>query len=126
MYNHICKRLKGECDMSKKLDDALRIKWVEIVNEWLLSIGEEPLRYKANEICIPTLDEEGNERYVQFVVKVPKGSRDGDEFDGYSMKEEYELKLKEKEEKNRLAAERKAKKIAKDKKLREQRKEEKG
>lgn len=106
--------------MSKKLDDALRAKWVEFVKEWLEGLDEEAIQYKANEICIPTLDAEGNERFVQFVVKVPKGSRDGEEFDGYSMREEYEIKLKEKEAKAKADAEKKAKKIERDKKKREQ------
>ena len=111
--------------MSKKLDDALRLKWFNKLNDWLVSIGEEPLRYKANEVCIPDLDEENNDKYVQFVVKVPKGSRDGEEFDGYSMKEEYDLKLKEKAEKAKADAEKKAKKIERDKKLREKKEKEK-
>lgn len=111
--------------MSKKLDDALRKMWVEKVVEWLESLEEEAIQYKANEICIPVLDEEGNERYVQFVVKVPKGSRDGEEFDGYSMREEYEIKLKEKEAKAKADAEKKAKKIERDKKLREKKEKEK-
>lgn len=111
--------------MSKKLDDALRKVWVEKVVEWLDSLEEEAIQYKANEICIPVLDEEGNERYVQFVVKVPKGSRDGEEFDGYSMREEYEIKLKEKAEKAKADAEKKAKKIERDKKLREKKEKEK-
>lgn len=112
--------------MAKKLDDALRAKWVEIVKQLLESLDEEVIQYKANEICIPTLDAEGNERYIQFVVKVPKGSRDGEEFDGYAMREEYEIKLKEKEAKAKADAEKKAKKIERDKKLREKKEKEKG
>ena len=111
--------------MANKLDNKLREKYVGILKELLIGIDEEVLQYKSNEICIPCLDEEGNERFVQFVVKVPKGSRDGDEFDGYSMKEEYEIKLKEKAEKAKLDAEKKAKKIARDKKLREKKEKEK-
>ena len=110
---------------TKKFDDALRKVWVEKVKQWLESLEEEAIQYKANEICIPTLDADGNERYVQFVVKVPKGSRDGEEFDGYSMREEYEIKLKEKAEKEKKAAEAKAKKIERDKKLREKKEKEK-
>lgn len=110
---------------TNKLDDALRKVWVEKVIEWLDSLDEEVIQYKTNEICIPVLDAEGNERYVQFVVKVPKGSRDGEEFDGYSMREEYEIKLKEKEAKAKADAEKKAKKIERDKKLREKKTKEK-
>lgn len=105
--------------MAKKLDDILRKKWVEILINTLSEMGEEVIQYKPNEICIPTLDDEDNEKFIQFVVKVPKGSRDGEEFDGYAMKEEYEIKLKEKAEKAKKDAEKKAKKIERDKKLRE-------
>ena len=112
--------------MAKKLDDILRKKWVEILINTLSEMGEEVIQYKPNEICTPTLDDENNEKFIQFVVKVPKGSRDGEEFDGYAMKEEYEIKLKEKAEKAKKDAEKKAKKIERDKKLREKKINEKG
>lgn len=109
----------------KALNDALREKWVKLTKEWLESIDEEAIKYKTNEICIPTVDEAGNDKYVQFVIKIPKGSRDGEEFDGYSMREEYEIKLKEKAEKEKKTAEAKAKKIERDKKTREKKAKEK-
>lgn len=62
---------------------------------------------------------EGEEGWVEVVVKVPK--YDGDE--GYALREEYELKCKERVEKAKAQAEAKAKKIAKDKARREKAKE---
>lgn len=107
----------------KNLDGKLREQWIDVLLKMLTDAGEDAMRYKSNEICIPVVDAEGNEKWVQFVVKVPKGTRDGDEFDGYSMKEEYELKLKEKEEKAKADAEKKARKIEQDKQNRQARKE---
>jgi hypothetical protein len=102
------------------LDNQLREKWVNELINLLTAKGEDVLQYKSNEICIPCVDDDGNEKYVQFVVKVPKGDRDGNEFDGYSEKESYDLKLKAKMEKAKADAEKKQKKIEHDKKIREQ------
>ena len=64
---------------------------------------------------------ESEEGWVEVVVKVPK--YDGDE--GYALREEYELKCKERAEKAKAQAEAKAKKIAKDKARRETKEKEK-
>ena len=64
---------------------------------------------------------EGEEAWVEVVVKVPK--YDGDE--GYALREEYEMKCKERAEKAKAQAETKAKKIAKDKARREAKEKEK-
>ena len=82
-------------------------------------MGEDVLRVGSNEIAIPCLDEENNEKYIVLTVKVPTGSRDGDAYDGYSMAEDWEIKCKNKEETAKKKAEAKAKKIEKDKKMRE-------
>ena len=106
----------------KSLDSKLREKWFAVLCEMLANAGEEVIKYKSNEMCIPVLDEDGNEKWVQFVVKVPKGSRDGDEFDGYSMRQEYEIKQKAKVEKAKADAEKKAKKMERDRQMREAKK----
>lgn len=64
---------------------------------------------------------EGEEGCVEIVVKVPK--YDGDEI--YALREEYEMKCKERAEKAKAQAEAKAKKIAKDKARREAKEKEK-
>lgn len=58
---------------------------------------------------------DGAEGFVEIVVKVPK--EDGD--DNYAKREEYTMKIKAAAEKKEVAAEKKAKKIERDKALRE-------
>ncbi len=99
---------------------------MEIVGEILKEKDEEVLRTGSNEIAVPCLDEEGNEKFVVLTIKVPTGSRDGDAYDGYAMAEEFEIKQRLKAEKAKETAEKKAKKIERDKKLREQKRKEKG
>lgn len=110
----------------KVLNEKLREKFLEIVGEILKEKDEEVLRTGSNEIAVPCLDEEGNEKFVVLTIKVPTGSRDGDAYDGYSMAEEFEIKQKLKAIKAKETAEKKAKKIERDKKLREQKRKEKG
>ena len=85
---------------------------------------EEILQTNSNELCLPWVDEEGKEGYITITFRIPKGSRDGEQYDGYLLAEDYQRKV---EEKKRLAAEKaeaKARKIELDKKRREQKKEE--
>lgn len=104
---------------NKALNDALRAKYLEVITKFLADNGEEVLETNSNEISIPCLDANGNEKFAIITVKIPTGSRDGDAYDGYAMAEEYKAKVAEKAEKAKLAAEAKAKKIAKDKANRE-------
>ena len=107
---------------SKKiLHDALRAKYIERVSEFLADAGEEVLVTNSNEIALPCVDSEGNDEFIVITFKVPTGSRDGDAYDGYSMAEDFKMKTAEKAEKAKIAAEKKAKKIARDKKMREER-----
>lgn len=109
--------------MSKKQTiDALRNKYVAKLKEMLDAIDEEVLTVGSNEIAIPVVDGEGEEQYVVFKIQVPTGSRDGDAYDGYAMAEDYAMKQRDKAEKAAKAAEEKAKKIARDQKMREQKK----
>lgn len=74
----------------------------------------------SNSFNFPVV-EDGEEGWVEIVVKVTKDGGD----DGYAKRDEYEMKCSEKVEKAKAAAEKKAKKIAKDKADREKRKAEK-
>ena len=104
----------------KVLNDEIKVRFLEGVAEYLTNIGEDVVRTGSNEIAIPVLDEEGNEKWVVLTFKVPTGSRDGDAYDGYSMAEDYEMKLAVKAQKQ---AEKDAK-AAKDKAKREKAKAE--
>ena len=80
----------------------------------------------SNEICFPCVDDEGNEKFIQLIIKIPKGSRDGEVFDGYSLAEDFKMKQELNEQKKKEKEEKKKKKIERDKKLREEKKENKG
>ena len=104
----------------KSLHDVLRAKYIERVSKFLADAGEEVLVTGSNEIALPCVDSEGNDEFIVLTFKVPTGSRDGDAYDGYSMAEDFKMKSVEKTEKAKIAVEKKAKKIAQDKKMREE------
>ena len=96
---------------TKVLNEEIKIRFLEGVSEHLTNAGEEVLRVGSNEIALPVVDDEGNEKWLVLTFKVPTGSRDGDAYDGYSMAEDYQMKQAEKKAK----AEAKAKETAKNK-----------
>lgn len=86
----------------KQRDEELKIGFLDRVVDFLTSEDggeEEVLRVKSNEIAMPVVDSEGNERWVVLTFKVPTGERGGDGYDGYSMAEDYQMKQKSKAEK---------------------------
>lgn len=99
-------------------------------NEYLNKIidlfkeDEDVLKVKSNEISFPVVGCEGNEDFLVITVKIPTGADKGmTPYDGYAMAEEYEMKLKDKEEKAKASAEKKAKKIKRDEEIRQKKKE---
>ena len=96
----------------KSLNDALRAQYLSKVSN-CLSAEDEVLEVGANEVAVPVVDADGNEKWIVVTVKVPSGSRDGDAYDGYAMAEDYRLRQANKAEKaaerERKTAERKAK-----------------
>ena len=111
--------------ISRKVErELIREKYLAELIEFLNAKGEEVLRVKSNEIAIPVVGCEDNEDFLVVTVKVPTGANKGTEpYDGYAEAEDYALKLKQKEEKAKADAEKKEKKIAKDKAIREKKKE---
>ena len=105
---------------NKVLNDKLREKYLQVVGDALTAKEEEVLRVGSNELALPCLDEEDNEKFIVVTIKVPTGSREGDAYDGYSMAEDWEIKCKNKAEKEKKKAEEKAKKIKKDEKMRKE------
>jgi hypothetical protein len=104
---------------NRKLDNELREYYLKKVMEFFTKNGEEVLQTNSNECVFPCIDAEKNEKWVQIVVKIPTGGRDGEGFDGYNLAEDYTLKLKMKEEKQKESENKKMKKIARDKARRE-------
>ena len=96
----------------KSLNDELRAMYLARVSE-CLSQEDEVLMVGANELAVPVVDADGNEKWIVLTVKVPTGTRDGDAYDGYSMAEDYRMRQEDKKakaaERERKTAERKAK-----------------
>ena len=83
------------------------------------SDGEDCGMITSNSFNFPVVADDGEEGWVEIVVKIPK------EDDGYEKREEYKIKVRNRAEKAKAQAESKAKKIAKDKALREAKEKEK-
>ena len=111
--------------VSRKVErELLREDYLKQIIENFLDKDEQVLRVKSNEIAIPVVGCEGNEDFIVVTVKVPTGANKGLEpYDGFELAEDYEMKLAEKERKAKENAEKKAKKIAKDKEIRERKRE---
>ena len=103
----------------KALDEAIRVRYMGSIREFLTNSDEEVLVTGSNQFAIPCVDEEGNEKFLVILFQVPTGSRDGDAYDGYSMAEDYSIKLKNKAEEAEKRAAEKARKIERDKAMRE-------
>ena len=110
--------------VSRKVErELLKENYLQMLIETLKD-NEDVLRVKSNEIAFPVVGCEGNEDFIVITVKVPTGADKGmTPYDGYAMAEEYEMKLKEKEEKAKANAEKKAKKIKRDAEIRAKKKE---
>lgn len=104
---------------AKSLNESLRNHYMTAVQSHLAEMGEEVLVTGSNEIALPCVDAEGNDKFIVITFKVPTGSRDGDAYDGYAMAEDFNIKTAAKEAKKAEAEAKKAAKIAKDKAARE-------
>lgn len=102
------------------LDNALREKYIKLVKDFLVGADEEVLVTGSNELAMPCVDAEGNEKFIVLTFKVPTGARGGEPYNGYNEAEDYAARLELKEAKAKAAAEKKAKKIEADRKLREE------
>jgi hypothetical protein len=102
------------------LNNELKHFYLEKIRELFEELDEDIMQVKSNELAFPVVDSEGNEKSIVIVVKVPTGANKGTEpYDPYAMKEEFDLKEKEKKAKAEKLAKAKAEKIAKDKARRE-------
>ena len=105
---------------NKMANEQLRNGYLNAISAYL-SKEDEVLQVKSNEIAVPVIDCNDDEKWIVITVKVPTGADKGREpYDGYAEAEDYQHKLKEKEIKAQKKAEEKAKKIAHDKKMREE------
>lgn len=108
----------------------MKTKFDKVRNDLMKEIADlfggmefDVLRTGSQELCIPIVGEDDEEGYLVISFKVPKGSRDGDPYDGYEMAEDFKMKQEAKAEKAKASAEAKAKKIARDEEARRKRAE---
>ena len=107
--------------VSRKVErEIIRKEYLTKVSELLDTLGEEVLLVKSNEIAIPVVGCEGNEDYLVITFKVPTGANKGTEpYNGHELAQDYIHNLAEKERKAEERKAEKARKIAKDKEIRE-------
>ncbi len=61
--------------------------------------GDDVQRIKSNAFAVPQVTDTGEEYWLEVTVKIPRGGRDGVEYDGYELASEYEIRQAEKSEK---------------------------
>ena len=111
--------------VSRKVErEILKHQYLTAITNLFKGLDEEVLQFESNKIAIPVVGCEGNEDFITITVSVPIGANKGTEpFDGYAMAEDYQLKLKQKEEKAKANAEKKEKKAKRDAEIRAKKKE---
>lgn len=101
--------------------DAVRNRLMKDCKVLFEGLDYEVLRTGTQELCLPIIGDDNEDGYLVITFKIPKGSRDGDLYDGYAVAEEYRMKVEAKTEKAKKSAEAKARKIERDKAAREAR-----
>lgn len=84
-----------------------RDKFLNEIKKTFLFKGEDVLQVASNTLAIPTLDSEKNEIWIKIVVSIPKGTRDGEQFNGYEEEQDYRMKIKQKKIKEQKRQEKK-------------------
>jgi hypothetical protein len=110
----------------KAYREKVRAEYMKRISKFLESSGDEVLLVASNEFAIPVVRKDGEEDYVVLTFKMPTGSRDGDGYDGYAMRDDYAFKCEEKRKKAETAKAAKEKKMARDAKAREAKKAKEG
>ena len=98
----------------KNITDQLRNRFTADLAEFLAAKYDvDVCQTAAGTLMIPAVDGAGEDRWVKFGVIIPKDANEAEGTDGYSLAQEYQLKLDaaaaRKEEAARKAAERAAK-----------------
>lgn len=100
--------------------DVIRNKFMDNVQTMIENQDYEVLETGSNEICVPIVNAEGDEGYLVITFKIPKGSRDGEAYNGYDVARDFKMKCDEKARKVAEAEKKKAEKIERDRKAREE------
>ena len=103
----------------KNITDQLRNRFTADLAEFLAAKYDvDVCQTAAGTLMIPAVDSAGEDRWVKFGIIIPKDANEAEGTDGYSLAQEYQLKLDaaaaRKEEAERKAAERAAKAAARE------------
>ena len=102
----------------KNITDQLRARFTADFTEFLAQKYDvDVCRTAAGTLMIPAVDDAGEDRWVKISIIIPKDADEENGTDGYSLAQEYNLKLQaaadRKERREREAAARAAKRAAK-------------
>ena len=89
--------------------NVIRKRIVENLLKDFIEHGEDAMQVSNGSIAFPVVAEDGEEGWVELVVKIPRWDEDDD---GYAKAEEYKMACELAEEKARVKAEEKARKLA--------------
>ena len=97
------------------LDSALRNHILTLIANYLSGeLDAEALSIGTAEISFPVVDAEGNEKYANVKVSIPRGKRDGNggyiPYNAYDERDAFNEDLKRKQAKHEEVAERQARK----------------
>jgi len=110
-----------------ELENKVRNEFLELIAEAVSNARDtDVLTVEANELAVPCVDAEGNEKWVTIKVAVPRGTRNGQgsytPYDGYAAEKEYKEKCADRADKKACAEAKKQAKIARDEKKRAEKK----
>ena len=98
----------------KNVTDALRAQFTKDLAEFLAAKYDcDVCKVATGSLMIPAVDAAGEDRWVKFSVIIPKDADEANGTDGYSLAQEYDLKVEAAQERARKAAEKAAKAKAK-------------
>lgn len=97
--------------MKTTLANSVRANTAATLADFFRNAGEDVGMIASNTINFPIVVD-GEEGWVEVVVKVPKGTKD-EEYDGYGRRTQYAMDCEEKARKHAEAEAKKAAKLAK-------------
>ena len=77
----------------------IRNKAISEISAIYRNRGDDVQRIKSNAFAVPQVTDEGTEYWLEVTVKIPRGTRGGEEYDGYELASEYEMRQSEKKSK---------------------------
>lgn len=84
---------------STVLSNSLRSRYSAMIVPHLEELGETVLCVGNGKFAIPCTNDDGDDAWVTISLTVPKGTRDGDAYDGYAESADYARHQQEQAEK---------------------------